>query len=157
MNHYFAILLFFVGSLFVSPALAEQTVEKPKEESEKITHLPKIDPKAKAPKGVNKRLMSDDISFGYTQENPILVGSKEEYGGPRAEKAYFDLLLDSKGKKVSFQRLASGGAGPDGNLLDIYEVTVSDGTKVTLWISMYYPKNKPEKQKAPVGFYKMRG
>ena len=73
MNHYFAILLFFVGSLFVSPALAEQTVEKPKEESEKITHLPKIDPKAKAPKGVNKRLMSDDISFGYTQENPILT------------------------------------------------------------------------------------
>ncbi len=157
MKRYFAILVLSVSSLSVSPVFAEQTAEKPKEEPEKITRLAKIDPKAKAPKGVNKRLMSDDISFGYTQENPILVGSKDEYGGPRAQRAYFDLLLDSKGKKVSYQRLASGGVGPDGNLIDIYEVTVSDGTRVTLWISMYFPKNKPEKQKAPVGFYKMRG
>ena len=87
----------------------------------------------------------------------LLAGSDEEYGGPKAEREYFDLLLDSEGNKISYKRLASGGAGPVGNPLDIYEITTSDGTKVKLWISMYHPKNKPKKQEAPIGFYKLRG
>lgn len=146
--------VYFVLSPISSGAPTE---EKAVNEDSKVVTLPAIGPKSKPPKGVSKRLMSDDVSFGYSEKNPILVGSDEEYGGPKAERAYFDLLLDSKGEKVSYKRIASAGAGPDGNPLDIYEVTVSDGTKVRLWVSMYHPKNKPEKQKAPVGFYKLRG
>ena len=140
-----------------SIVFAEPTEKKGQELEEKVTTLPAIDSKSKAPKGVSKRLMSEDASFGYSKKNPILVGSDEEYGGPKAEREYFDLLLDSEGNKISYKRLASGGAGPDGNPLDIYEITTSDGTKVKLWISMYHPKNKPKKQEAPIGFYKLRG
>ncbi len=121
------------------------------------TTLEPISKTAKKPRGVNTKLMSKDPKYGYTMESPILVGSKEEYGGPAAEKEYFESLLDATGKPVKFVRKASGGAGPEGKPLDIYEVTVSDGTTVTLYISMYHPKNKPEKQAAPVGFYKKRG
>ena len=42
--------------------------------------------------------------------------------------------------------------------MDIYEITLSSGDKFILWIDidMYHPKNKPEKQPAPVGLYKKR-
>ena len=112
---------------------------------------------AKRPKGVNMKLMSKDPKYGYSQESPILVGSKEEYGGPKAERAYLNALLDASGQPIKYTRKGSGGQGPDGKPLDIYEVTISDGKKVLLWISMYHPKNRPERQPAPVGFYKKRG
>ncbi len=124
---------------------------------DKTIVLAPIEKSAKAPKGVNLKLMSKDPKYGYSEESPILVGSKEEYGGPKAEQAYVKSLLDSTGQPIKYSRRGSGGQGPDGNLLDIYEVTISDGTKVILWISMYHPKNKPEKQLAPIGFYKKRG
>lgn len=127
-----------------------------KEAEEKIVVLPPIDKDAQAPKGVDKKLMSDDPDYGYTDQKPIRVGSKEEFGGPAAEQAYLNLLLDAQGNKVKYKRLFSGGNDPEGTILDCYEVTVSSGTKVRLWISMYAPKNKPSKQPAPVGFYKAK-
>ena len=143
----FAITLLFI----FTPSLSADEV------TEKAIVLPAIDMKAKAPKGVNKKLMSEDVEYGYSDKKPIQVGSKEEYGGPQAEQDYLDSLLDSKGKKIRYKRLFSGGDDSEGNPLDCYEVTTSDGIKVQLWISMYHPKNKPEKQPAPVGFYKLRG
>ncbi|BDS05747.1 hypothetical protein NT6N_07870 [Oceaniferula spumae] len=118
--------------------------------------LDPIEKSAKHPKGVDLKLMSTDKTYGYSDQNAIKVGSKEEFGGPGAEREYLSSLLDSKGKPITFKRLASGGNSPDGKPLDIYEVTLSDGSKVILWLNMYYPKNKPAKQPAPVGFYKKK-
>ena len=125
--------------------------------AEELKTLDAISKDAKSPAKVNKRLMSKDKTYGYSDQNPILVGSREEYGGPVAEETYLKSLLDAQGQPIQFKRLFSGGNSPDGKPLDCYEITVSSGEKVRLWINMYYPKNKPEKQPAPVGFYKKRG
>ena len=121
-----------------------------------VMTLPPIKNDAKHPKRVDLKLMSDDPEYGYSEKNPIRVGSKEEYGGPEAERAYLNSLLDATGKPVTFKRLGSAGVGPDGNVLDIYEVMIDDGTKVELWIDMYHPDKAPAKQPAPVGFYKKK-
>lgn len=146
----------FLVSLTVIPILHAEEKEKEAPVKKEGVALPAIDKAAKAPKGVNKRLMSEDVEYGYSDQKPIRVGSRDEYGGPKAERAYLESLLDAKGEKISFKRLFSGGNDPEGHMLDCYEVTTSDGSKVRLWISMYHPKNKPEKQPAPVGFYKLR-
>ena len=62
-----------------------------------------------------------------TKEKPVEVGSKDEFGGPAAERTYLDSLRDSTGKPVQYQRLGSVGSGPDGHILDLYEITTSTG------------------------------
>lgn len=119
--------------------------------------LPPIDPKAKHPPGMNLKLLSEDATYGYSDQNAIKVGGKEETDGPQAEREYLGLLRDASGKPVDFKRLFSGGKSPDGKPLDCYELTLADGKKVRLWINMYHPKNDPKKQPAPVGFYKKKG
>src|SRR5688572_16113526 len=103
----------------------------------------------KPPAGVNPRLTSDDADYGHSKQKPIKVGSKDFAGGPAAERAYLDTLRDEAGKPVTYQRQGSVGAGPDGNVLDAYEVTTSTGRALTLYIDMYHPKSDPKKQPAP--------
>lgn len=124
---------------------------------EELKTAPPIPKDAKHPADVNVKLMSDDPTYGYSEKNPIKVGSKDEYGGPKAERDYLDSLVDTTGKAVQYKRLGSGGANAEGKPLDIYEITLSSGEKFRLWIDMYQPKNKPEKQPSPVGLYKKRG
>ena len=150
-------LLSILVATLVLGLTPSSVAEVTKEVKREHVVLPAIEKGAKAPKGVNRKLMSGDVDYGYTDQKPIRVGSDEEFGGPKAERAYLDSLLDSKGKKVSYTRLFSGGNDPEGHSLDCYEITTPDGVKVRLWISMYHPKNRPEKQPAPVGFYKKRG
>ena len=100
--------------------------------------------------------VSTDKTYGYSRDNPILVGGDSDRSGPKAERAYFDALLDKDGKEVSYRRLASDGIGPHGNILDIYQITTSQGEKVKLWIDMYHKDRKPEEQPAPVNFLKKR-
>ena len=134
----------------------EKKTDKDEKEEPKPKTLPPIKEDAKHPKRVNLKLMSDDPTYGYTAKNPILVGSKEEFSGPKEEREYLQSLLDAQGEPITFKRLGSGGKSPHGNILDMYEVTTSDGSKVMLWIDMYHPKAAPDKQPAPVGFYKKR-
>ena len=47
------------------------------------------------------------------------------------------------------------GAGPDGHILDGYEVQTSTGRKLLLYIDMYHPTNDPAKQLAPKGLFKV--
>jgi hypothetical protein len=142
--------------VFRVAVLALLALQSPVSAAEESKPLPPIDKKADHPAGVNLKLLSEDATYGYSDQNAIKVGSKDEFGGPAAERAYLELLLDSSGKPVTFKRLFSGGKSPDGKPLDCYELTLSDGKTVRLWINMYYPKNEPEKQPAPVGFYKKR-
>jgi hypothetical protein len=110
----------------------------------------------KVPDGVDPKLTSDDADYGYSEKKPIKVGSKEEFGGPAAERAYLDGLRDEAGKAVKYKRLGSVGKSPEGNIMDLYVVTTSAGKEVKLYIDMYHPKNEPEKQPAPKGFYKVK-
>ena len=110
----------------------------------------------KPPTGVNPKLSSTDPEYGYSKKKPIKVGTKDEFGGPSAERAYLNTLRDEAGKPVTFERLGSFGAGPDGNVLDGYEVQTSTGRKLMLYIDMYHPKSDPEKQLAPKGLFKAK-
>ena len=110
----------------------------------------------KPPAGVNPKLSSADPEYGYSQKKPIKVGTKDEFPGPSAERAYLNTLRDEVGKPVTFERLGSFGAGPDGNVLDGYEVQTSTGRKLTLYIDMYHPKSDPKKQLAPKGLFKAK-
>ena len=99
-------------------------------------------------------MTSNDPEYGLTEKRPIQVGSKDEFGGPAAERAYLDGLRDEKGKPIKYERIGSAGTSAQGKPLDVYEVTTSTGTKVKLYLDMYHPNNSPEKQLAPKGLFK---
>ncbi|MBF0231401.1 MAG: hypothetical protein HQK63_17715 [Desulfamplus sp.] len=101
--------------------------------------------------GVNVKLISEDPTYGYSEKNPIRVGGRDEYEGPKAERAYLDSLVDSTGKSVKYQRLGSRLVNGEDKPLDHYEITLSNKDKFELWIDMYKFDNKPEDQPAPVG------
>ena len=126
------------------------------EDDKQVKTLPAIDKKAKRPRGASSSLRSKDITYGYTKDNPIKVGSKDKFGGPKAEREYMDSLLDANGKSVKYKRLGSYGANKDGHVIDGYQIVTSTGEKVVLYIDMYVKKNKPSRQPVPVGFYKKR-
>ncbi len=109
-----------------------------------------------APANADPTQTSSDPKYGHTTDNPVRVGSAEEYGGPAAERAYFRTLIDEKGEPVEFERKGSFGGGPDGNMLDGYMVKTSTGREYLIYIDMYHPKKDPNKQLAPKGLYKRK-
>ncbi|BCU77313.1 hypothetical protein [Luteolibacter sp. LG18] len=111
---------------------------------------------AKPPAGVNPKLTSADATYGFSKDNPVQTGSKDEYGGPAAEREYLDTLRDEAGKPVAYSRSGSVGAGKDGHILDLYDLQTSTGRKLQLYIDMYHPKNDPKKQPAPAGLFKAK-
>jgi hypothetical protein len=104
---------------------------------------------------VQRPLVSADPKYGYSKEKPIKVGSPAPYGGPSAERDYLNMLRDEAGKRITFERMGSIGAGPDGNIIDRYKVQTSTGREVFLYIDMYHPTNDPAQQPAPKGFSKV--
>jgi hypothetical protein len=110
----------------------------------------------RVPEGVNLKLISVDPEYGYSKEKPVKVGPFCGLTGPGAEVAYFNTLRDEAGKPVTFARIGSFGAGPDGDYLDGYEVRTSTNRKVVLYIDMYHPTSDPKKQLAPKGFFKVQ-
>ena len=141
-----SIVLAFIFAFGTAPITQAQTIAPSKPATAE----------AKAPAGVDPKLTSTDAEYGYLQKKPIKVGTKDEFGGPAAERAYFSTLRDEAGKPVTFERLGSFGAGAGGNVLDGYEVQTSTGRKVTLYIDMYHPKSEPKKQLAPKGLFKAK-
>ncbi len=75
---------------------------------------------------------------------------------PAAERAYLDTLRDEAGKPVSYKRLGSSIGGPDDNPLDHYELRLSTGRKLIIYIDMYHPQSDPLKQPAPKGLFKAK-
>jgi len=49
---------------------------------------------------------SNDIKYGFAQENPIKVGCGID-GGPSNQISYLNLLLDAKGNPIKYKRLRS--------------------------------------------------
>jgi hypothetical protein len=105
---------------------------------------------------LDPKLTSTDADYGYATKSPIKVGSREDLGGPRASRAYLDSLRDENGEPVQYRRVGSVGGSPDGNVLDLYEVTTAAGKTLKLYVDMYHPRNEPADQPAPKGLYKSK-
>lgn len=97
--------------------------------------------------------VSDDETYGYTEQNPIKVGGTPS--GPENERRFLNALTGPNGEKVSFTRIGSccpfkspnGLMG--GGLLDKYEVSYEGlSNPVILYINMY----DKDILKAPKGF-----
>lgn len=94
--------------------------------------------------------ISTDHTYGYTQENPIMVG-----GGPSNERRFLNALLGPNGEGITYNRTGSccvfdspnGMMG--GGLLDRYEVKIDgEAEPIFLYINMY----DKGVLKAPTGF-----
>ena len=104
--------------------------------------------------GSSPAVSSED--YGYSQEAPIRVAGLADRG-PASERAYLDRLRDADGNPVTYERQGSccafrtpNGMIDDTGLLDMYEVTRSDGSTVVLYLNMYDP---PQGElRAPAGF-----
>ena len=108
------------------------------------------------PAGVDPKLTSTDPDYGHSKTKPIMVGDKDDLKGPQAERDYLNTLRDEVGKPVRYQRIGSFGAGPDGHIIDGYNVETSTGKKLILYIDMYHAENDPAKQLAPAGLWKAK-
>jgi tetratricopeptide (TPR) repeat protein len=106
-------------------------------------------PKGKQPKLtpiVKLTEISKDSTYGYSGENPILVGSGYD-GAPANQKAYLKKLRDPNGKPIQFSRIGNCCAYKSDNgmfgkaLVDVYEIQYMDSFK------------KPQKTKLYISFY----
>ncbi len=89
---------------------------------------------------------ANNDKYGFTQENPIKVGTGTE-GGPANQRAYLNLLRDAQGKPIKYERLSSccsykseyGFMGMA--MLDKYEITYLNEKgkekKAIVYISFY--------------------
>ena len=105
------------------------------------------------PEGIDVAQTSTDPSYGFTKENPVKVGMKDEFSGPAASQVYLRHLRDKDFKPLRFERLGSMGGGPDDHMLDLYQLTASNGQVFKIYVDMYHPENTPLSQLAPVGLY----
>lgn len=99
---------------------------------------------------------SEDPTYGYAQENPIMVGGAKEGNGPLNERRFLNALTGPNGEEVNYSRDGScchfatkNSPFGDAGLLDIYSITYS-GLKepIKLYINMY----DSDTLKVPVGF-----
>ena len=98
-------------------------------------------------------IYSEDQSYGYTKENPVMVGSKN--GGPKNERRFLNALTGPNGEALEYTRVGSccqfqtkNGLFGDAGLLDIYEVSYEGlEEKMTIYINMY----DSDTLKVPVG------
>ena len=101
------------------------------------------------------RLFSDDPSYGYTKENPIMVGGGV-FEGAQNQRRFLNALAGPSGEQISYTRLGScchfktdNSSFGDTGLLDMYAVTY-DGLdeQIILFLNMY----DSDLLKVPVGF-----
>jgi hypothetical protein len=88
---------------------------------------------------------SNDPTYGYTQENPIMVGGALTSEGPLNERRFLNALTGPNGEELTYRRLGSccifstkNSTFQNSGLLDMYSITYS-GLKepITLYINMY--------------------
>lgn len=84
---------------------------------------------------------SEDPTYGYTKENPVMVGGNLE--GPKNERRFLNALSGPNGEKITYYRIGSccpfeTKNSEWGGMLDVYDVTY-DGLKESLkiYINMY--------------------
>jgi hypothetical protein len=85
--------------------------------------------------------------YGLSKDNPIMLGSTDEYGGPKAERMFLEHLTDNSGKTYQWRRMGSFGFGPDKHIVDGYSSEAG-----FIYIDMYHPEIPPLKARPPRGF-----
>ena len=104
------------------------------------------------------REFATDTTYGYTQENPVMVGGADNEG-PLNERRFLNALSGPKAEQISYQRLGSCCLFNTKNItpryavnygaLDMYEITYEGlETPIILYINMY----DSDTLKVPVGF-----
>ncbi len=95
---------------------------------------------------------SADSTYGYSPENPIMVGGGSE--GPKNERRFLNALAGPDGQPIRYQRLGSCCSFASKNsdfgygLLDRYKVEYENQeTEIILYINMY----DSDTLKVPVG------
>lgn len=99
--------------------------------------------------------VSKDTTYGFTPENPVLVGGIQIRQGPWNSRRYLNALAGPKGEAVTYERAGSccpieGEPGQAGQaLLDHYRVIWAGAAdSVSLYLNLY----TEGELKAPVGF-----
>lgn len=102
--------------------------------------------------------ISSDPTYGYTQENPIMVGGGL-FGGAQNERRFLNALMGPDGEAITYSRQGSccefkTKNGLDGGgLLDMYIIAHRGLEKeVVLYLNMY----DSDTLKIPVGFKKKK-
>lgn len=87
---------------------------------------------------------SDD--YGYSEADPIKVGTENINDGPTNQRAYLDLLTGPNGEDISYERLGSccefetENSPFGGGLLDRYEIEYEGLEQpIVLYLNMYDP------------------
>lgn len=88
--------------------------------------------------------ISEDKTYGYTEENPVRVGG-DFLEGPARERAYLDNLLGPNGEILTYERNGSFTSGD--TILDEYHVTGPNLDAV-----LYLDEYRYEPLQAPYGF-----
>jgi hypothetical protein len=96
---------------------------------------------------------TDDPTYGYLRNNPIRLGAKDWKAQFAAPHIYLSHLRDAHFQQFRFTRVGNVGTGPHGNIVDLWELTASDGTVSRLYIDVYHPDCDPLKASAPRGMY----
>jgi hypothetical protein len=102
---------------------------------------------------------TDDHNYGYSQDQPVMIGGFLEGAGNRWSSQYFSSLLGPNGEPTRFERVSSCcgfrlsdpkfvAEGMDVGYLDEYRVAVDGADPVTIYVSLY----AEAKVYAPKGF-----
>lgn len=85
-------------------------------------------------------------SYGYTPEEPVLVGNGTASDGPRRSRLYLQALRGPAGQPIEFERrgsccpFESEHAALGSGLLDVYELTYEGlDEPIVLYLNMYDP------------------
>jgi hypothetical protein len=90
--------------------------------------------------------ISEDETYGYTEDNPIKVGG-DWFNGPARERAYLDSLSGPNGEPITYSR--QGSEGYENTILDIYIISYPGiSSPLTLFVDEY----SFEEPVAPMGF-----
>ncbi|GAB2965209.1 hypothetical protein GCM10027048_38500 [Hymenobacter coalescens] len=87
--------------------------------------------------------VSDDASYGVTEQKPVCVGGMKDGRGVRNEQRYLNALRGPAGEAIRYRRLGSCCHCKTPNselkvgLLDVYELTWEGGRPVTVYINAY--------------------
>lgn len=89
---------------------------------------------------------ASSATYGYSPEEPVVVGSGVPEDGPGRERLYLRALRGPQGQPITFERRGSccgfetENSPLGGGLLDVYELTYEGlGSPILLYLNMYDP------------------